>query len=218
MSGNGWPILLWNSNTINGYLPAMITSGAEVVVAVETHATSREGEWYKDHLARKGWGSVWTDAVITQRGRTSGGVAILSQGGPVEPITPPDDLVPFVQEGRLVMGVVHSHVLGSEVRIYALYGDPYSVDGAEKLLQGVVQFAAGWNHRPQIILGDLNLTKDSVVLGDILMRGGWCDAVPRSGAEEDPSCFPNGQPSRIDHILVNGVLAKSSAEGGGHSR
>ena len=209
-----WSVMTWNSNTINGFLPMMTNSGAAVVAAIETHATQREGDWYKDHLARKGWGSTWSHAQVTRHGRSSGGVAILNAGGQVEQIAPSRTLEQYVQSGRLAMGLVHSHRLGSEVRVYALYGDPYSEENAEQMLRDVVGFASEWNHRPQILLGDFNLSRDSVVMEEVIQRGGWNDAVPQVGTFIEPSCYPNGVPSRIDHVLVNGVMAKSCASGG----
>ena len=127
----------------------------------------------------------------------------------------PEELAPYVRQGRLAMGCVHSHDLRRAIRIYAVYGYASYPEATAELLEKLSAFAAEHGHCPSVLAGDLNVTTDCGYIEALLSAGFWRSLIPQDHAYEESSCHTHhGEATRIDHIWGIVGSPRETLEGG----
>ena len=133
----------------------------ELVAVQETRLRGDQRLRAKQWLAKRGWGSVWSEAWTTAKNRNAGGVAILYRSHMDAGFVwagVPAEVVP----GR----VVATPVRGKKVGVYCIYSaylrTAEGVSAANAEIVGKIFRHAARHGRPFFAVGDFNLSPDQM--------------------------------------------------------
>ena len=139
-----------------------------------------------------------------------GGVALFSRSK-INPVTIPENLRKYCNEGRLAIGVTALPTITKPVVVACFYGYPGKTPektATAVALAEVSRFLWTFQDYHAILTGDFNLDPDEGYAFHLLADGRWTDALRlMSNGQPRETCFNQGQaPTRIDHLWISRSL------------